>query len=338
MTPRSRTAHPDPNLRVTVVASVPMMYRDGTDPAVDRPGWVRAASGLAWWHGALAVVQDDTHIVARVDPRTGLAEALLLPAADGVRQFGTDRGNKAAKADLESCLVLPDGGLLGLGSGSTPARRRVARIDDPGSPPRFFEAPGFYAALEAHPGFSGSELNLEGACLVGDRLWLFQRGNGAPRDDRTPCNATATVALKAFVDYLRRAEADPTAGFGVDLRDVTDWDLGRIDGVPWSFTDAAPGPPPGGPLPRDAVAWIAAAEASPNTYDDGANLGVALGYLTAEGEAGYARIVGLDGAPETRKGEGLAFCPGAPDLAWMVVDLDDPSRPAELLTLRLSGA
>ncbi len=338
MTPRPRTTHPDPRLRVTVVSAVPMMYRDGPDPSVDRPGWVRAASGLAWWHGALAVVQDDTHIVAHVDPNTGLAEALLLPASEGVRQFGTDRGNKAAKADLECCLVLPDGGLVGFGSGSTLARRRVVRIDDPESPPRLFEAPGLYAALKAHPGFSGSELNLEGVCPLGDRLWLFQRGNGAPRDGRSPCNATATLALDAFVDYLRRAEVDPTASLGADLRDVTHWDLGRIDGVPWTFTDAAPGPPAGSPLPRDGVAWIAAAEASPNTYDDGANLGVALGYLTAAGEAGYARIVGADGAPETRKGEGLAFCPGAPDLAWMVVDLDDPSRPAELLTLRLSEA
>jgi len=326
----------DPTLHVTVVAAVPLHYRAGADPAVDRPAWVRAASGLVGWHGALAVVQDDTHIVAHVDPATGLAEALLLPAPEGVRVFGTAQGNKAAKLDLESCLVLPDGGLLGLGSGSTSARRRMVRIDHPGAAPRVFEAQGFYKALKSCRAFSGSELNLEGACLVGDRVWLFQRGNGEPRKGRMPCNATASVPRDAFVDYLHRAEADPDAPFDLDLDDPQVWDLGTVEGVAWTFTDAAFVGHGEGPLPGGSIAWLAAAEASPNTYDDGANAGVALGYLTPSGNAGYTRILGLDGRPEKAKGEGLALDPNNANRAWMVTDLDDPSRPAMLLTLGIT--
>lgn len=330
-----RTARLDPTLQVSVLAATPLRYRAGPDASLDRPGWVRAASGLVWWQGALAVVQDDTHIVARIDPATGLAEAVHLPAADGVRQYGSDRGNKAAKLDHESCFVLPDGSLVALGSGSTAARRRVMRLDGPDATPRVFEARALYAALSAHTGFAGSELNLEGACLRGDTLWLFQRGNGAPRDGLQPQSATATLPLAGFLEYLQRAEADPDAPLGLPLAHVTAWDLGRLAGVPLSFTDAAVVPSPGGALAADTVAWIAAAEASPNTYDDGVNTGVVLGYFDTRGDAHCVRIEGADGAVETRKGEGLAFDPARPDHAWMVIDLDDPSRPAELLSLRL---
>ncbi len=46
---------------------------------------------------SLAVVQDDTAIVALVDPRDALADALPLPMPDGVRQFGEHLGNKKRK-------------------------------------------------------------------------------------------------------------------------------------------------------------------------------------------------------------------------------------------------
>ncbi|HEX8906906.1 MAG TPA: hypothetical protein VF771_18795, partial [Longimicrobiaceae bacterium] len=80
MTVRARH---DPSLAARVVRSVPLLYAAGADPSLDRPAHVRAASSAVRIGGRLAVVQDDANFVAMVDPETGLADAITLPAGHG---------------------------------------------------------------------------------------------------------------------------------------------------------------------------------------------------------------------------------------------------------------
>jgi hypothetical protein len=102
----------------------------GADEARDLPGHVRAGSGLRRWGERLVVVQDDVNALALLDERAGTVTPLVLPAgAGGRRHFSERRGNKAAKMDLEACVVLPDGRLLAIGSGSTPAREHLVVVD-----------------------------------------------------------------------------------------------------------------------------------------------------------------------------------------------------------------
>jgi len=127
----------DPALRARVVRSIPLLYADGAYAALDRPAHVRAGSGIAWIGGLLAVVQDDANFIALVDPASYDVRALTLPAGEGgVRLFGSDRGNKQLKLDLEACVALPDGPggemLVAFGSGSTPQRERIVLVDTPG--------------------------------------------------------------------------------------------------------------------------------------------------------------------------------------------------------------
>ena len=165
------------------------------------PAHLRAGSAIRRWAGRLVVVQDDVHALGFLDEASGDITALLLPpGADGSHVFGDDLGNKALKMDLEACITLPDGRLVALGSGSTPARERVV-IVDPSGDVRLFNAHGLYAALHARPDFTGSELNIEGATVVGDALLLFQRGNGAPRDGKrrfTVCDKANILRSYAF--------------------------------------------------------------------------------------------------------------------------------------------
>lgn len=92
-----------------ILRTTPLRYAEGADPALDRPAHVRAASAVARVGGRLAIVQDDANFVALVDPATGLAEAVTLPAGEGgLRQFDDLRGNKRFKLDLESCVLLED--------------------------------------------------------------------------------------------------------------------------------------------------------------------------------------------------------------------------------------
>src|SRR4051794_24780273 len=117
----------DPTLSARAVRAVPLLYAEGADAALDRPAHVRSASGIARVAGRIAVIQDDANSVALVNPPTGLARAITLPAGEGgVRQFDDLRGNKRFKLDLESCVLVRDGDgpgmLMALGSGSLPAR------------------------------------------------------------------------------------------------------------------------------------------------------------------------------------------------------------------------
>lgn len=320
-------AREDPSLVARVRSRRALFYAEGALEAHDRPAHVRAGSGLAWLGQRLVVVQDDASFLAIVDPRDASARAVPLPAGPGgARQFDDTRGTKQWKLDLEACVAL-DGLLLAFGSGSTAQRERVvvARgLDDPaGAEPTIdvVAAGSLYAALRAEVAFAGSELNVEGAAALGDDVVLVQRGNGAPRGALTPVDATCRVDRAGLSAYL----ADPTRA-PPPLRDVTPVDLGAIDGVRLTFTDAAAGP--------DGALWfLAAAEASPDTYHDGVVVGVALGVIDRTGAARWSRILDETGGPLLDKAEGLALEGGH---AWIVLDKDDPLAPSELCRVELS--
>lgn len=325
-----RTSALSPALRVTVERTIPLWYRDGAAPALDRPAFVRAGSGVTWWGGRLAVVQDDTAFVALVDPATGIAEGVPLPVADGVRQFGVARGNKKRKPDLESVLTLPDGRLLALGSGSTRARERLLVMGDD-QLPRWIDASPLYRALRAEPSFAGSELNIEGAALLGDRVKLFQRGNGAVVDGVAPLNATVDLSLQELLEEMLRWESASTGDCRVALRSIASYSLGTLSGVALSFTDATawPSTHPG------RVAFLAAAEDSPDTYQDGLCAGSALGFIDPDGAVGHQALRTPGGEVFRTKAEGIVFDRDDPTLAWVVLDLDDPDRPSELCSVRI---
>jgi hypothetical protein len=325
-----------------VVSRTPLLYRRGADPALDRPAHVRAGSGLAAWNGHLAVVQDDACFLAIIDTKSGLVDAIPFPG-DGRRQFDDARGNKGQKLDLEAVFVTQDTALLvALGSGSSPLRERVVLIDGPGEEsPRvtIVHVPELYAQLRADRSFSGSELNIEGAALVGDDIVLFQRGNGAPSNaggvPLAPVDATARIALAPLLAYFRSAGPVPP------LRDVIAWELGGLDNGPsatpacgrhLTFTDGAV-------HPSGLLSFLACAEDSPDAVHDGPVSAVALGFLDeAERRCELGAILEADGTRLLDKAEGLAFDPDDPTRAFVVTDRDDPDAPSELLVLRLGSA
>jgi hypothetical protein len=321
-------AREDPSLEARVVARRALVYADGPDPALDRPAHVRAASGLAWVAGRLAVIQDDANFLAIVDPATGRADAVLLPAGPGGRR----QLSKAEKLDLEACVALPPDprgapGLLAFGSGSTPRRERVAlaRFPPDGEPERtLIEAPAVYASLRAAREFAGSALNVEGAALVpGGALRLFNRGNGAPRAGVPPVDATCDIDLGDLLDHLLRGAPPPPP------RAIVRYDLGAISGVRLTFTDAE--------AFCDAILYAAVAEDTPDPIRDGPIAGAAVGMIDASGRAArFARLRDRAGAPLAEKIEGIASAPREGRL-FAVTDRDEPGAPSELLEIALAG-
>jgi hypothetical protein len=324
------------SLRAVPVRAVPLLYAGGADAQTDRPRHVRAGSGLCWWHGQLAVVQDDALFLGLFSPPTSAVQAIALPAGkDGRRQFSSKLGNKADKPDFESVLVWPDGRLVALGSGSTPARQRwlVAHKGPDGQvQTRWLDAAVLYAALRALPQFAGAELNVEGAAIHGDYLWLLQRGNGAAGQSLAVVDALAKVPLTQLPldgDVLRA----PPAGFAVSV--VAQLDLGRAPvrrtGTDLHLRHTAAG----------TEVWLAvAAENSPDTYQDGQVVwsGLARLVVGAEGPTWQlAPLVDIQGGLTCHKVEGLVADPDNAQRWWAVVDADDADKPCQLLELRVVG-
>jgi hypothetical protein len=183
-----------------------------------------------------------------------------------------------------------------------------------------------YAALRAHRGFSGSELNVEGAVFDGAFFWFVQRGNGAPRDGHEPVNALAAVPRDDVLALLSGETRTPR------IERVVRYSLGGIDGVPLTFTDATVAP--GG-----AFAFLATAEASPDAVRDGPVAGTAIGVIDGE-RTRWTLLTGADGSAFREKAEGLVLVPRAPGAgqrALIVLDADDPVRASELCEIELDG-
>lgn len=296
------------------VRRISLRYRGGADAALDRPAHVRAASGLCWWRGRLAVVCDDVSFAGLIDPDTGLVDAITLPhAPGGRRQFDTGRGNKADKLDLE-CVFAAGDLLIGLGSDSGLAVRRQALVVDVGEP-RLVPLPRLYAALR-RPELGRGQLNLEAVACAGDRVFVGNRGGDVGDDGAPTIDAIAELPLAALLALLEDPEGAPLPA--VRWRPLA---LGTLGGAALRLTELT--------AAADGALWYAAtAEATTSAYDDGDVLGSVLGRV---GEPGHS-------APIHAKLEGLAFVPGAPGRLYATVDADDPARPSELLELSIVAA
>jgi len=289
----------------------------------DVPAHVRAASAVRRSAQRLVIVQDDVNVLV-LEHEGAKTEAVLLPAGEGgLRSFDERRGNKHAKMDLEACAVLPDGRLVAFGSGSTHARERLV-VFGPDAVVRTVDGSDLYASFRAETRFAGSELNIEGALVVGDALRLFQRGNGARARGLEPVNATLDLQVDAFSDWLDTGSALPASS------NIVQYDLGLAGDVPFTFTDAAL-------MAEGRVAFLACAEASPDTYHDGVVLGSCFGIIDGR-EVRLGPIVNPDGSPAALKLEGIERRPGSELSFDVVADMDRPDEPALWGYLEVTGA
>jgi hypothetical protein len=292
---------------------------------------VRAASAVVPFGGGWLVVQDDATHAAWL--RAGAAEPVrVVEAIDGLELFSEVAGTKHLKPDFEAaCSVTVDGAeaALLLGSGSSPARMRASllRLDATGAP--YFvvsDLTAAYHAVASAMGLVDDQLNLEGACIVGDRLRWFQRANVAVGAPSVCADVEVTALLAATAGRVR--DPDPagvarpaTAG---QVGPVRHYDLGRVRGVALAITDAVP-------VGEGLVLVSAVAEDTPNAIDDGPVVAAALALLD---DFGVRAIAELPGRPKV---EGLAMIEPTGDgvRVMAVVDADDPGAPSERLTLRV---
>jgi hypothetical protein len=255
----------------------------------------------------LYVVADDEPAIAVFDLTREPLEGELL-ALDETPLPADHAERKAAKPDLESLCLLPDGSLFTLGSGATERRERGWLMSLDTRERHEISLRDLHAALRAEL----ADLNIEGAAVARERLWLAQRGNG--RDGE---NVLIELDLDKSLTSLRESRSlDPSAVCGLSRHE-----LGEVDGVPLTFSDLCP-------LPDGRLLFAAVAEAVESTYHDGECVGAALGLLD-EG-----RVRRVERLAEPYKVEGVSVASGL-DL-MLVADGDDPSEPAPLLAASLA--
>ncbi len=294
---------------------------------------------MAWVGDRIALVQDDANFIALVDPVSGHADAITLPAGkDDARTFDVVRGNKKHKLDLEAMTRVPMASgtmLVAFGSGSKKRRENVLTLRFAGREPRavhdhlaLVPLPDLYAALRAEHRFAGSEMNIEGALYLDGKIRLFGRGNGEARDDRHPLDATCDINWRQLAAHITNPHADTVPA----ITRITQYALGDVDGVAFGFTDAIR-------ADRTTVLYSAAAEASKDAESDGEVGGSALGVIPNDRRNGprWAPVLDETGVPFTGKIEGVVLDPSDASRALVVVDVDDHTCPSELCEVVLSG-
>lgn len=291
-----------------------------TPAAPGRPPYLAAASGLVRYQSSLYVVADDEHHLGVF--RSGeTVPGTLLRLFEGDLP-GEHKARKKAKPDFESLTLLPPfadypyGALLAGGSGSKPNRRKGAllAVGADGATygeVRVVDLGCLMAPLEAEFG----KLNIEGMVTAGDELRVLQRGNKGHKR-----NAVVRFSLATFLDALTAGDAAPLRPLG-----LRDYDLGEVDGVPLTFTDAAD-------LADGAMVFSAVAEDTDDAYEDGLCGGAAVGVIGADGELAWIACTAdahkIEGIDAREDGDMLHLL--------LVTDADNIDIPAALFAAEVS--
>lgn len=309
-----------PPAPITLVSIGPLSFDAPFGEGQDRHEGVRAASALVRLGDALLIPQDDSAFAA-VWTASGVTPLRLFEGE--ALTFSEARGNKASKPDLElgaSFLLGGSPAAVLFGSGSTAARMRAVIVRGPEGPVVTVDLSSLYAAAARRLGLEAGALNLEGAASSGDEVVFFQRGNG-------PGGVNASFRVPIATLEAALLEGAPVEAH--DLREVRRHLLGSLDGCALGFSDATP-------LPDGRVLFLAAAEDSPSTFDDGAIAGSVIGVLELDGSARVlARVP--DGPDGPLKLEGLAVerLDGRMATVIAVEDADDPAKPSTAVRLLL---
>lgn len=281
------------------------------------PSHLSAASGIVR-RGVFAYVVGDDLLDLGVFDLSGAGPGRLRQVLSGSRPADEEEAHRS-KPDLEALTALPPfpnspyGALFGLGSGSKDGRDRgftwaFAADGSLHGEPLEIDLGPLYAQLRSELG----AINIEGASVFDERLWIFHRGNKG--------DAPNTV-VELALDPLFKSLAGDLVVDAEELLAVRAYELGELEGTPLCFSDASP-------LFDRLVVFTASAEVDSEGAEDGAIRGSVVGTIDAEGAVHRLREIDRRWKVE---GVHAQVDTGVIDFAF-VCDQDDPGVPSPLLT------
>jgi hypothetical protein len=317
-------------MQARIVRRLPLVYAEGSCDREDRPPFVLAASGLAMLGEYLFVVQDNANWLAVVHPDETVTSLPLPRHPSGVRVFSKERRNTNQKVDLEACVIMqtsttPD--LVGFGSGTGESSCWIlevtgtdqafggSAVNPEDCSAEFHNASVFYESLRQNKAFTGGRLNIEGAtALDEERIMILQRGNVSTSEGE-PVDATGEISWPALKAHLQEPQRTPPP----EIRSVIRYELGQLNGVRLSFSDAEC-------LGDGRILFSGSAE----NPEDGEVTGSVIGLIEPTGDTRWTEISCEDGSMFRSKIEGLSLAPGNPSRIRFVIDDDDEHAPSQM--------
>lgn len=206
---------------------------------------IGAASGIVFHNNSLFIVSDNSGYLfeQKIDSPELVKHALVENKAITIE--------KKRKPDFEA-ITLKENELHIFGSGSTNNRNKKVVYNIDSKQITEFDYSETYSELKKMAHFTDEDLNIEGALFHQDHLYLFQRGNGL-----TAKNGIFKIANR-------------NGNFEYSFYPIT---LPKIKHVETSFTDAI--------LIDNKFYFLAAAEDTVSTYEDGEVLGTIMGIMNS---------------------------------------------------------
>lgn len=180
---------------------------------------------------------------------------------------------KKDKPDFES-ITLHNEDLILLGSGSTANRNTVVKYNLKSNMLNSKDISGLFSILKKEHSLKDDELNIEGLIIKNGINYLFQRGNGQS-------------GKNGILYYDETKENAKTTFIPIELP--------KIKNVAATFTDAI--------LVDDKIYFLASAEDTASTYDDGEVLGSIIGTIDFK----TMKLINSIQISDTHKFEGLTL-------------------------------
>ena len=218
---------------------------------------------------------------------------------------------KKDKSDFEAITIFGNS-LYVFGSGSTEKRNKMIEVNS--SDKKVIatnDLAGLYTVMQSFGAIKPEDFNIEGAIYTGESWFLLNRGNGGSHK-----NVLFTIEGKNFINDFTILS--------------NDYKLPKIKEVRSSFTD--------GILVEDSIYFLATAEDTASTYDDGEVLGSLIGRLNLK----TMKIDFTQKISSTHKFEGLALYANSNEKIEFLLCEDKDTEVLETdiykLTLNLNGS
>lgn len=205
-----------------------------------------SASGLLFQNNTILAIGDNSSYLYEYQTET--AKLQRHPLAENAQE----NTPKAFKPDFEAITQYADSIYI-FGSGSTENRNFMVQVDSKTKEViKTQELTDLYLTMQSFAKIAPEDFNIEGVIYNGETWFFFNRGNG-----KTGKNVVFTVEGKNLVNEFQIIS--------------NEYKLPKIKGVRTSFTDAI--------LVDNKIYFLASAENSNSTYDDGEVLGTIIGRI-----------------------------------------------------------
>jgi hypothetical protein len=229
---------------------------------------IGSASGLVYKENSLFIISDNGSFLYQYNiPENKLTRIPLVKNAQ-------ENIPKKDKFDFES-IALKGNNLHVFGSGSTAKREKEITYNLENLEIEEIDLSKLYKKIRQTISISDENLNIEGALFYNEKWHLFQRGNGAN-------SINGILILDENLNENSAIEFIP-------------FKLPKIKNIETTFTDAI--------LVEDKIYFLAAAEDTASTYEDGEILGSIIGRIDIE----TMQIDFTQKITDTHKFEGLTL-------------------------------